>query len=76
MSADRTVSVGEYGHSKIRCDGSVNGHRCTAEVVGRFRKGVADARRIADERGWETKRRVKWGTNGSDLRDYCPAHRS
>lgn len=74
MSADRTVSVGEYGHSKVRCDGFKNGLRCTDSVTGAFRKGVKGARAAAEDRGWQVGIRTQYAPNGFEIRDYCPQH--
>ena len=70
MSADRTVHVGYYGHSLIRCDGFRNGRRCTDSVHGEFRGGIKSAREIAASRGWLVGVRVF----GRHIRDYCRDH--
>lgn len=74
MSADRTVTVGEYGHSKVRCDGFTDGRRCHESVTGAFRKGIENARASAADRGWAVGVRTQYASNGFQIRDYCPTH--
>lgn len=78
MSADRSVAVGEWGCSKIRCNGHIHGRDCRATVTGAFRRGIDSARREAERQGWQVAVRTQYAPNGSDLREYrvngAPGH--
>lgn len=74
MSADRSIAFGEWGHSKVRCDGHTDGRRCSYTITGAFRGGIKSARAAAAKRGWQVAVKTQYAPNGFDIRDYCPAH--
>lgn len=72
VTADRTF--GEYGCSKVKCDGFTDAKQCRATITGQFRKGIRSARAEAATHGWRVAVRTQYTPNGFDLRDYCPEH--